>query len=281
VSAPPVALAQAAERATGAVPLSNLDLALIAALLLLNAGVSLAFQLGLGRRLLVAAARATVQLTLLGLVLQWVFAREQLGVVLTLMVAMGLVAGWEAVRRTTRRAPGILPAAMTLMVATSLFVTFYGLAVVVRAEPWWDPHYAIPILGMLLGNCLNGIALGLETTLAGLDDERDRVEALLALGATPADATREVVQRAVRTGLIPILNSMVAVGIVAIPGMMTGHILAGEDPAAAARYQLFILFAIAGGVALGTTGVVLAARRLLFDARDRLRLDRLRRLDPR
>lgn len=261
-----------------AVHLTNLDLALVAVLIVVNALVSVAFQLGLGRRLVVAAVRATVQLALLGLVLQWVFERRQLGVVLTLMVAMGLVAGWEAVRRTTRRAPGVLPAAMTIMVATSLAVTAYGLGLVIGSDPWWDPRYAIPILGMVLGNALNGISLGLETALAGFDSDRDRVEALLALGATRAEASREVVQRSVRTGLVPILNSMVAVGVISIPGMMTGQILGGEDPADAARYQLFILFSIAGGVALGTTGVVLAARRLLFDDRDRLRLDRLRRL---
>ncbi len=259
-------------------PLTNVDLALAAVLILVNAAVSVAFQLGLGRRLVVASLRAALQLALLGLVLGWVFARDQPLVVLGLGVAMGLVAGWEAVRRATRRAPGLLPAAMGVMVASSLGVTTYCLLLSVDATPWWNPQTSIPILGMVLGNALNGVSLGLETALAGFDEQRERVEALLALGASRADATREVVQRAVRTGMIPIVNSMLAVGVISIPGMMTGQILAGEDPAAAARYQLFILFAIAGGVALGTTGVVLATRRLLFDERDRLRLDRLRRL---
>ncbi|MFT5289135.1 MAG: putative ABC transport system permease protein [Planctomycetota bacterium] len=260
------------------VALSNWDLLAVAALLLVNAGVSVAFQLGLGRRLLIGAVRATIQLAFLGLVLQWVFDQNQLGIVVTLMIAMGLVAGWEAVRRTTRRAPGMLPAAMTIMVTTSFGVTAYALIAVSDGTPWWSPRYAIPIMGMVLGNALNGVSLGLETALAGFDEQRDRVEALLALGATRRQASRDVVRRAVRTGLVPILNSMVAVGIIAIPGMMTGQILGGEDPADAARYQLFILFTIAGGVALGTTGVVLTASRLLFDERDRLRLDRLRRI---
>ena len=262
-----------------AISLSNWDLVAIAALILLNAGVSLAFQLGLGRKLIVAALRSTIQLAFLGLVLQWVFTRQHFSIVLTLMIAMGLVAGWEAVRRTTRRAPGLLPAAMGIMVATSLAVTAYGLGAVIRTDPWWSPRYAIPILGMVLGNALNGISLGLEVTLAGFDEQRGRVEALLALGATRADASREVVQNAVRTGLVPILNSMAAVGIISIPGMMTGQILGGENPADAARYQLFILFAIAGAVALGTTAIVLTTARLLFDERDRLRLDRLKRLE--
>ena len=201
--------------------------------------------------------------------------------ILSLMLLMASIAGVEAVRRTTRRLPGIFAASGAVMVASSMAVTFYGLVAVIGIEPWYEPRYAIPILGMVPGNALNGISLGLETVLEGFDRDRRQVELLLALGATRAEATRDVVRRAVRTGMIPILNSMIAVGIVAIPGMMTGQILAGEDPLEAARYQLFILFAIAGGVALGTVGIVLAATRLAFDERDRLRTDRIRVLDQR
>lgn len=262
---------------TQTIDLSALDLALVALLILVNAAVSLAFRLGLGRRLLVAALRAVVQLWLLGLVLQWVFDLSHPLVVVLLMVAMGSVAGIEAVRRTGRRVPRIYPVSMLAMLGSSMTVTLYGLVVVIGTHPWYDPHYAIPILGMVLGNTLNGISLGLDTALEGFDRDRREVELRLSLGAGRAEAARDVVRRAVRKGLIPILNTMVAVGIVAIPGMMTGQILGGEDPAQAARYQIFILFAIAGGVALGTVGVVLAATRLVFDERDRLRTDRIRR----
>lgn len=257
------------------------ELALVALLILLNAAVSIALQLRLERRLLLASVRALVQLTLLGLVLQWVFDASDPLVIVSLMLFMASVAGIEAVRRTTRRVPRIYQASTLVMLASSMTVTLYGLLVVIGTDPWYDPRYAIPILGMMLGNTLNGISLGLETTLEGFDLERSRVELKLALGATRAEASREVVRRAVRTGMIPILNSMIAVGIIAIPGMMTGQILGGEAPADAARYQIFILFSIAGGVALGTVGVVLAATRLVFDERDRLRTDRIRVVEPR
>jgi putative ABC transport system permease protein len=260
------------------IDLSALDLGLIALLILANAGASLAFRLGLGRKLLVAAARSIAQLWLLGLVLQWVFDRRDPVVVVLLMVAMGSIAGVEAVRRTSRRVPRLYPVSLLAMLSSSMAVTLYGLVVVLGTRPWYDPHYAIPILGMVLGNTLNGISLGLDTVLEGFDRDRRQVELLLSLGAPRAEAARDVVRRAVRKGLIPILNSMVAVGIVAIPGMMTGQILGGEDPAHAARYQIFILFAIAAGVALGTVIVVLGATRLVFDDRDRLRTDRIARL---
>jgi putative ABC transport system permease protein len=260
----------------GAVALGPGQLALAAALIVVNALASHALSLGLGRRLLVAAARAVVQLLLLGLVLQWVFSVESPWAVLAMMVAMGVFAGVEAVRRTTHRAPGVWALSTVVMLASSILVALYGITAVVRVRPWWEPQYAIPVLGMILGNTLNGISLGLDTVLQGFSRDREQVEVLLAHGATRAEAARDVVRRAVRTGMVPILNSMVAAGVVSIPGMMTGQILAGEDPHLAARYQIFILFAIAGGVALGTLGVVLGATRLVFDERDRLRAERIR-----
>jgi UDP-glucose/iron transport system permease protein len=259
------------------ISLGPLDLALAALLILLNAGIGAALRLGLGRRILLAAGRAVVQLLLLGLVLAWVFRQEGPWAVLLMMIAMIALAGFEAVRRTTYRVPGIYAMSMGVMLVSSLTVTLYGLTVVIGTRPWYQPQYAIPILGMVLGNTLNGIALGLETVLDGFRRDRVPIEILLAHGATRGEASRDVVRRAVRVGMIPILNAMVAAGVISIPGMMTGQILAGGDPGDAARYQIFILFALAGGVALGTMGVVLGARHLVFDERDRLRGDRLRR----
>ncbi|TDJ75708.1 MAG: iron export ABC transporter permease subunit FetB [Planctomycetota bacterium] len=253
-------------------------LALAALLVLANAAASLALRLGLGRKLVTAGARAVIQLLLLGYVLVLVFESDSPWIVIGLMLAMAFVAGVEAVRRTTRRVPGIYKSSLGVVMVSSMAITFYALFVILRVEPWYAPQYAIPILGMVLGNTLNGISLGLETVMAGFDEKRAEIELLLAHGATRREASREVVRRAVRTGLIPTLNMMVAAGTVSIPGMMTGQILAGEDPMNAARYQIFILFCIAGGVAIGTVGVVFAVARLVFDDRDRLRTDRIRHL---
>jgi len=264
----------------GVIDLGAGQLALAAGLLVVAAAASLVLRLQLERRLLTAAVRSVAQLLLLGLVLKWVFESEGPWIVLAMMVLMTLIAGFEAVRRTTYRLRGVRGASMGVMLVTGLVVTFYGVSVVIRVDPWYAPQYAIPILGMVLGNTLTGISLGLETVLAGFARDRERVELLLAHGATRAEATRDVVRQAVRMGMIPILNAMVAAGIVSIPGMMTGQILAGQDPATAARYQIFILFSIAGGVALGTVGVVLMATRLAFDERDRLRAERIRQVPP-
>src|SRR3569623_2692060 len=113
-----------------------------------------------------------------------------------------------------------------------------------RVEPWYSPQYAIPLLGMILGNTLNGISLGLDRLGGELSGRRAPVEALLALGATRWEAARGPIRQAVRTGLIPTINAMMVVGIVSLPGMMTGQILAGADPVEAVKYQIVMMFLI-------------------------------------
>ena len=164
----------------GPIELDAIDLALAALLVLANAGVSLVLRLGLERRLIVACVRAALQLALLGWLLAWVFRAEGPWAVLAMTLAMALVAGIEAVRRTTRRVPGVYTTSVTVVALGSMAITVYGIALVVQPDPWWEPRYAIPILGMILGNALNGISLGLETALEGFDAGRARVELLLA-----------------------------------------------------------------------------------------------------
>ncbi|MGH2392775.1 MAG: ABC transporter permease [Candidatus Limnocylindria bacterium] len=251
------------------------QVAVAALLILVNAGISLALGLGMERRLLVAAVRTIIQLALIGLVLDRVFALGRVGIVLALMTVMVLVAGVAAVRRTERRYPGVWLNAVVSMWVSSWLITAVALFGIVRVRPWYDPQYAIPLLGMILGNTLNGISLGLDRLTQELETRRDQVEAFLALGATRWEAAQDPVRRSVRTGMIPIINSMMVVGIVSIPGMMTGQMLAGVDPLSAVEYQIVIMFLIASGTALGTVGVVLLGYRRLFNARHQFLFDRI------
>jgi putative ABC transport system permease protein len=259
----------------GYIELTTWQVALAAVLILVNATVSLSLRLGMERRLLVAAFRTVAQLTLIGFVLDWVFGVGRAGIVLLLMTVMVLVAGVAAVRRTERRYPGIWLNAIVSMWASSWMITAVALFGIVRVRPWYDPQYAIPLLGMILGNTLNGISLGLDRLTEELRARRDQVETLLALGATRWEAAQDPVRRAVRTGMIPIINSMMVVGIVSIPGMMTGQLLAGVDPLSAVEYQIVIMFLIASGTALGTVGVVLLGYRRLFNARHQFLFQRI------
>lgn len=243
------------------------QVALATLLILVNGALSYVLELGLGRRLLIAAARTTVQLLLIGLVLQKIFALSHWAPVLGLALIMVLIAGLAAVRRTSRRFPGIWLAATVSILASSWLVAGVALTSIVRVEPWYLPQYAIPLLGMILGNALTGISLGLDRFAETLVRGKDQVELYLTLGATRWEAALPAVRESVRTGMIPILNSMTVVGLVSLPGMMTGQMLAGVPPAEAVKYQIVIMFLIASVTAMGTVGAVLLSYRRLFNHR--------------
>ncbi|MCP5425975.1 MAG: iron export ABC transporter permease subunit FetB [Gammaproteobacteria bacterium] len=261
-----------------AIPLDAFDIVSASVLVLLSAALSLALQLGLQRQLLIATARMIVQLTLVGLVLKTLFALVSpwwTGLTALLMV---LFAGQEITARQERRLKGPWSYGLgtaCMLLAASL-VTVFALTAQVRPDPWYDPRYTLPLLGMILGNTMTGISLGLQTLTNGLVRDRAAVEAQLMLGETRWQALRPAVRSALRSALMPIINSMAATGLVALPGMMTGQILAGAEPMAAVKYQMLIMFLIAGGTTLGAISAVLGGVWRLTDARHRLRLDRLR-----
>lgn len=259
----------------GPVDLSALELALAALLLLANGAVSIWLGLGLGRKLVIAGARTVVQLMLLGYVLVYVFETSSAWLVGSICALMVVLAAHESVKRAGRRYRGIRTHAFVSLLLAAGVSVLVATAVVIRPDPWWSPRYLIPLVGMVLGNGLTGISIGLDRCLAKFDDGRAEVELWIAVGATPWEAARPVAAEAIRAGLIPILNTMSVVGLVTIPGMMTGQILGGTDPGLAARYQMLVMFLISGATAAGTTGVVLFAVRALFDSRGRLRTERL------
>jgi putative ABC transport system permease protein len=242
------------------------QLGLAAALILASGTISLLLGLGLERRLGIASVRTVVQLLLVGLVIDWIFMPGRPYVfVVGLMLAMTLIAGASAVGRTGRRYPGIWVDAIVSMWASSWLIAAVGLFAIVQIDLNSLARYGIPLLGMVLGNTLNGISLGLDRLGEELESRRDEVETLLAFGATRWEAARQPIQQAIRTGMIPIINSMMVVGLVSLPGMMTGQLLAGADPIQAVMYQIVIMFLIAAGTSLGTFAVVLLAYRRTFN----------------
>ncbi|NIP73267.1 MAG: iron export ABC transporter permease subunit FetB [Gammaproteobacteria bacterium] len=259
------------------ISLTPLDLSLAAVLVAGLAGLSLYMRLGLHGRIVVAALRTTVQLLLIGLVLKAIFAYVHLGWITLIALAMLGVAGREVMARQRYRFAGWWGFGLgTLaMFVSSFAVTVLALTVIVRVDPWYTPQYAIPLLGMLLGNTMNGIALGMDRLTQTARQQRAQIEARLMLGETWDTAIGDIRHDSTRTGLIPIINAMAAAGVVSLPGMMTGQILAGAAPVEAVKYQILIMFLIAAGTGFGTLCAVHAASKRLFDERQRLRLDRL------
>ena len=259
------------------IELAYWQVGLAALLILINGAISVALRLDLERRLWVAAVRMTVQLLLVGIVLHWVFDLSRWYLVLSLMLAMTVIAGVAAVSRTEHRYPGIWLNSILCVWASSWLVSALALFAIVQVDPWYRPQYAIPLLGMILGNTLNGISLGLDRFGSELETRREQVESLLALGATRWEAARLPVRDAIRTGMIPILNAMTVAGLVSLPGMMTGQLLAGVEPVQAVKYQIVILFLIASGTALGTVGVVLLSYCRLFNGHHQFLHQRIRK----
>ncbi len=260
------------------IALTYLDLALAAVLVVINGILSLALRLNLEKQLTIATVRMVAQLLLVGLVLKTLFALvSPLWTTLVAAVMVGFAAR-EVMARQHRRLSGFWAYGLggaSILVASTI-VMIFALTTQIAAEPWYHPRYALPLLGMVLGNTMTGISLGLDTLTSNLVRDRAAVEARLMLGADRRTAMQTTVRGALRTGMMPTINAMSATGLVALPGMMTGQILAGADPVEAVKYQILVMCLIAGGTSLGTVGAVLAGAARLTDGRHRLRLDRLR-----
>lgn len=261
-----------------AIALGWVDVLAAALLLVLNGAVSVAFRLGLERSLAVAALRAVVQLALVGWVLQLVFAASSLPLTLLVGLVMVAVGAHEVWARQTSPVGGLAVPALGggTLLAVGMAAAVYVTTAALGATPWWKPAVFLPVLGMILGNALTGIALALETVTQTATSERAAIEARLAHGATRLEALEGPLRRALITATMPILNGMAVAGVVSLPGMMTGQILAGADPVEAAKYQMTILFAISGSTALAVVAAAVGGVLLVTDERARLRLDRLR-----
>ncbi|MCW7754725.1 iron export ABC transporter permease subunit FetB [Desulfobotulus sp. H1] len=259
--------------------LTPFDLALASLLILINAGLSLFLRLGIGRQLMISAARATAQLSLLGFALKFIFELIHPGLLGLMVLFMLATAGWEVMRRQSLRFAGpwgfgIGTGAMCL---SSFLITLFALMVIISQDPWYTPQYAIPLLGMILGNTMNGIAIGLDRLTQTLWEKKAIIETRLMLGQRFSEAVSDIRKDSIRSGMIPIINAMSVAGIVSLPGMMTGQILAGAPPMEAVKYQILIMFLIAGSTGFGTIFAVTAGARRLSDHRERLRLDRLKK----
>ncbi len=262
---------------SGYIPLSAGDLILASLFLVLNAGCSIVLRLGLARQLAVAAVRMVVQLLMVGLLLKAVFDAGSPWITALVAAAMVAFAGREIWARQERRLKGLWGVTLgaTAMMLAGTLVTVVALTSQIQPAPWWSPQFALPLFGMILGNTMTGVSLGLDTLHTVLDRERRAIEAQLLLGYPRRTALLPALRRALRSGFTPIINSMAATGVVSLPGMMTGQILSGVDPQEAVKYQLLIMFLIAGATGLGVLGAVLASAWRLTDHRHRLRLDRL------
>jgi putative ABC transport system permease protein len=263
------------------IELSWWQLAIAGSLVLLLALCTHLTRLRIGRPLLIAAARTVIQLALIGLVLETLFAVGTLPWIALMALVMLLMAGREVMARQKYRLTGgwAFGIGTVAMFISAFSVTVLTLIAIIGPEPWYTPQYAIPLLGMLLGNTMTGVALSLDRLTESTWRQRAMIENRLMMGHPSHLAIGDLRREAMRSGMMPMINAMAAAGIVSLPGMMTGQILAGTSPALAVKYQILIMFTITVGTGFGTVAAVVAGSRRLFDRRERLRVDRLRRME--
>ncbi len=248
------------------------QLALSLVFVLLAGGASLVWHLGLVRSLAAGTVRTFAQLALTGYVLVFIFQRDSF--LLTMAVFAVMIAAAARIVRgriAQRRVPFMMPMTVAMVLSFTV-VSFTVTGLIIGAKPWWKPQYFVPIAGMIAGNAMNALAIGLERLFADLKTKRHLVEMHLCLGADTGEATREIAGEAIRAGMIPSINAMMGVGIVALPGMMTGQILSGVNPLTAIRYQIVVMLMLTGATALSTVAVVLFTRRRCFGAGGQLLL---------
>lgn len=255
----------------GIIDLSYLDLAVVYALVLLVIGLARLRGIGQERDMLIASLRMVVQLLALGYVLHLVFALSSPAPVLLILVIMAAFSVQAVAARVKDRMPNFYR-----VVGVAIFVgcggaTFFFCSLVIGLAPWYDPRYLVPLAGMIIGNSMTGASLAAERLAAEMQDRRDEMEALLCLGASSRQAAREAVRSAYRAALIPSINAMAAMGIVFIPGMMTGQILSGTDPIIAVKYQIAIMCVITGSVAVTSLLILILGYRGYFTPAQQLR----------
>jgi len=246
---------------SGVVDLSFWELGLALLLVAVVIVISARQALGLERDLLIGAVRTVIQLYLVGLILAAVFTAARWYWVLLILFVMVGVATHAAVSRLAKPIPGmywIAAAALSISTAATLS---YVIGLVARPQPWWEPQYLIPIAGMILGTSMTSAALAGDRLQADLAARREEVEARLALGFSGREAVQPLVRASLRASMIPTVNGMMTVGLVQLPGMMTGQILAGSSPLVAVRYQIVVVCMQAVATAIGSLLLI----RLLAD----------------
>ncbi|WP_320170804.1 ABC transporter permease [Maridesulfovibrio sp.] len=237
-----------------------------ASMVTVSAALSIFYRLKLEKDLAIGVVRAFVQLLTMGYLLKIIFGLQAALPVIALYALMTVFAVHIIRGRVREKSISyIIPTGMAVMVSFTL-VTVIVTRFVIGATPWWEPQYFIPIGGMIAGNAMNALSLSLERFFSELRNRREEVEMQLCHGADYREATEEIFRNALRAGMIPSINALMGVGLVALPGMMTGQILAGADPEEAVRYQIVVMFMMVASTALSSIIVLLLVRRRCFSS---------------
>lgn len=227
-------------------------------------------KLGIGKQILIASVRTVIQLSFIGLILAWIFARSQWYEVLTILTIMTLIASISASNRVKQPYRGLRFDSLVAVMGSAWLVALVGVMLIFGNQPWYEPSIIIPVMGLILGNSLTAVSLCMSQLVASFHREQAMLQMQLSLAATPWEASQTLIKSAINNGIMPTINSMMVVGVVSLPGMMTGQILAGADPHQAVLYQIITMFLIAGSSTLVCVLACLLVYRRFFNGYQQL-----------
>ncbi|MUV36729.1 putative iron export permease protein FetB [Lentibacillus sp. JNUCC-1] len=201
--------------------------------------------------IVISVLRMTFQLILVGYILVYIFDNPHPALTLGIIFFM---LGF-AIFNVYQRAKASLNFPLKKMIAAGMIlgVTIslaYMMLVVLNLDPWYNVRIFIPIGGMIIGKTMTGVALAVNYLITGMKEQREKVEGALMLGATPKQASKPIMNEAFDSAMLPTINAMVGMGIVFLPGMMTGQIIAGQEPLTAVKYQIAVMLGVSGTVSI-------------------------------
>lgn len=255
----------------GAIEIGWIDLAIS---LLMMGGVIILDRIMrtmLGKDLTIGTARVFIQLYIVGFILKWIFKVNSPWVVLTALAFMSIMAGYNAMKRAGEVSARNTLIATGIIVFGTIVSAGFACELVIKVNPWFDPQYVIPIGGMAMNGAMNGVSLGIANLRSSVRDNAERIECALSLGAKGTQAIHPLITEAGRRSLIPTVNSLMTAGIVQIPGMMTGQIIAGQAPTSAVKYQIIIYYMIAVATTVSVVFAMKVTARRYFTAAHQLK----------
>ncbi len=248
--------------------ISWFDLALGYILIIIPIVIFSFFKTGMIKSTLIAIGRMTIQLFLVGLYLQAIFEFNNLWLNIGWVLEMIVIASYTVIKRSNiNRKLFQIPILLSMLVSVFL-VDIYFLGVVIKLDFLFDARYFIPITGMLIGNCLSNNIVALNTFYKNLNREQVQFRFSIANGATKGEALRGFIAEALKKSLNPTIATTAVVGLISLPGMMTGQILGGSNPAVAIKYQIMIMITILVSSLITVVLSILISNRFVFDEWD-------------
>lgn len=224
--------------------LDIIDLVLLLGMLGVSLTLSFWQKLELESQLIIASGRSILQLLMIGYILEFIFEINQPLPVVIILIMMLTIATQVIKNNISKEIKGLFPIIFGSIFVSILFTLSYTLILIIQPKTWYEPQYLISLTGLVLGNTMNSASLAGERLASNIKNNRLEIETFLSLGATPLQAIKNYRKQAIRVSLIPTLNNMMVMGLVSLPGIFTGQILAGIPPLEAASYQILILFMI-------------------------------------